>query len=138
MLQRGDVTPCCILHWGVRSYRCKMQRGVNFYCYIMQQRVKSHHWKTQQGVKSYCCRMQRGVKSYRRIMQWGVNLAAGSQVLKLWKTPLAPERDNHVKNHGGTFTIPFLWESYIKTLRANNLFLTPRCIMQRGVKLQIQ
>jgi hypothetical protein len=36
--------------------------------------------KMQQGVKSYHCRIQGGVKSYCRMMQWGVNLAAGSQV----------------------------------------------------------
>jgi hypothetical protein len=33
--------------------------------------------------------MQRGVKSLRRMMQQGVNLAAGSQVKKLWMTPEA-------------------------------------------------
>ncbi len=36
----------------------------------------------------------------------------------------------------GTFNILVLWESCIKTLPTNNLFLTPRCIMQRGVKIQ--
>jgi hypothetical protein len=30
------MTPCCILHWRVRYYRCKMQRGVKSYHCIMQ------------------------------------------------------------------------------------------------------
>jgi hypothetical protein len=73
----------CILHWrvrfyhcklqrGVESYRCTMQRGVESYHCIMQQRVKSYSCIMQQRIKSYRCMKQRRVKSYRFMMQRGV------------------------------------------------------------------
>jgi hypothetical protein len=63
---------------GSQIFPLHLQRGDVTPCFILQ-------W----GVKSYCCMMQQVVKSYRRMMQLGVNLAVGSQVYKLWKTPQA-------------------------------------------------
>jgi hypothetical protein len=89
------VTPCCILHWRVRFYRCKMQRGVEPYRHMMQR-----------GVKSYRCMMKLGVKSYCRMMQQRVNLAVGSPKPNNLEDSTGPYRDNHVQNNvWGTFTI---------------------------------
>ncbi len=96
-MQRGVKSLRCIMQRGVKSRRCIIARSQIFPLHFAAERcdsllhdavgVRSYHCKIQKGVDSYRYIMQRGVKSYCYMMQRRVHLAAGSQVLKLWKTP---------------------------------------------------
>ncbi len=94
--------------------------------------------------------MQWRVKSYRCMMQRESNLtAAWCSGESIWQRGVKSKNSGRLprplkgqsckKNHiWGTFNILVLWESFIKGPPTYNLFLTPRCIMQWGVKLQIR
>ncbi len=119
-LEREVKSFCCIMQRGVKSCRCILQRG-----------VKSYRCMMQQGVKSYRCIMHREVKSYCRMMQRGVESKNSGRLPRHLKR-------QSCKTITCTFTIQVLWESCIKALPTYNLFLTPLCMMRRGVKLHIQ
>ncbi len=82
--------------------------------------------------------MQWGVKSYCCIMQPGINLAAERQVKTFGRLPRPLKIQPRKKSYMGDLHYPSLMRIVYQNSPSLQFFFTPRWMMQRGVKLQIQ